>query len=60
MVARGEGQRGMDQKLRRIKRYKLPIMKQINNGNIIYSTRNVVNNILITLYSDRLLLYLSW
>lgn len=34
--------------------------KQISLGNVVYSTENVVNNISITLHSDKWLLDLLW
>lgn len=60
MVARGKGSGGIGEKLKGNKRYKLPIIKYISHRHVVYSTGNRVNNIMITLYSDRWLLDLLW
>ena len=36
----------------KIKRYKLPVIKQVSHGDEKYSTRNIVNNTVQTLYGD--------
>ena len=41
-----------------IKRYKFPVIKC--HGDVIYSTRNIVNNTVIILSGDRWLIDLSW
>ena len=43
-----------------IKRYKPPFIKQISHRDTLSSARNMVNNIVITLYWDKWLLHLSW
>ena len=45
---------------RGIKRYKPPVIKYISHRNVIYSIRNMVNNIAITLYGDKWLLDSLW
>ena len=42
--------------LKWIKKYKLPVIKQISHRDVMYSTGNTVNNTVITLYADRWLL----
>ena len=39
--------------MREIKRYKLPVTKQVNHGNEVYIKGNVVNNTVKSLYGDR-------
>ena len=46
--------------MKEIKKYKPPVIKQTRGGHVIYSIRNMVNNIVITLYLDKWLLDLSW
>lgn len=38
--------------MKRIQRYKFPIITLKSNGDVIYSIRNIVNKIVITLYGD--------
>ena len=39
--------------MKEIKRYKLPVIKSISHGEVMYGIGNIVNNIAITLYGDR-------
>ena len=40
--------------MREINRHKLPVVKKITHGDVMYSIGNIVNNIIITLYGGRL------
>ena len=46
---RGGGGSG-EQKVKEITRHKLSVIKSISHGDIIYSIRNMANNIVITLF----------
>ena len=50
MVARGKGVTGWAKREKGIKKYKLPVIKQVSHRDVMYSTGNTVNNIVITLY----------
>ena len=39
--------------MRKIKRYKFSVIKQMSHGYEMYSMGNIVNNYVISLYGDR-------
>lgn len=41
------------EKVKRGKRYKLPVMKSVSHETVTHSTGNIVNNIVTTLYHGR-------
>ena len=43
-----------------IKRYKLPVIKQLCDGDEKDNIENIVNNAVITLYGDRWWPHLAW
>ena len=55
MTARGEGWRVGVKKVKGLKRYKPPAIKQVSHGDVIHNVRTVVSNIVI-LYRDGWLL----
>ena len=56
VAARGAGCGKLGETGEGIKKYKLPVIKQISHEDVRYSIGNTVNNIVITLYGDRWLL----
>ena len=54
MVTRGKGVRELDEKGEGIKTYKLVVTN--SHGDMKYSTRNIVSDIVITVYSARWIL----
>ena len=59
MAVRGKGDARMSQKVKGIKRYNFPVINQVSHEDIMYGIWTRVN-IVITLYSDKWLLDLSW
>ena len=59
MVARREGNEGMGKMSEGEWNYRLPVMR-LSRGNKRHSTGNIVNDIVIVLYSDRWQLLLWW
>ena len=53
MAARGEEGKGVGEKMMEIRRYKFPVLKQISQGDVVFSTENIVSNIVTTLYGER-------
>ena len=53
MAARGEEGKEVGEKMMEIRRYKFPVLKQISQGDVVFSTENIVSNIVTTLYGER-------
>ena len=43
---------GMDKMGKGVKRYKLPVIKSISQGDVMHSMENIVSNILVSLHGD--------
>lgn len=46
--------------MKRIKKYRLPVIKSVSHREVRHSLGNTVNTIVPTLYGDGQLLYLLW
>jgi len=42
----------MDKMGKGVKRYKLPVIKSISQGDVMHSMENIVSNILVSLHGD--------
>ena len=58
VVPRGKGVGGLSEKDKGIKKYKLVVIVQNSHGDANYSTGNIANNIVITIYGTRWILKL--
>ena len=53
VVSRWKQVEGWAKEIKRIKRNKLPALKEVKPGDIVYSIENTISNTIITLQGDR-------
>ena len=53
VVSRWKQVEGWAKEMKKIKRNKLPALKEVRPGDIVYSIGNIISNTIITLHSDR-------
>lgn len=53
MAARGQEGKRVGEKMKEIGRHKFPVIKQINQGDVVHSIENIVSNLVTTLYGER-------